>query len=168
MDRKKKEASLLKSLKIENNELKEQLDNLEKSKDHEIIALRRQLKELKEEKQIFYNDNDHEIDLISKLVMNPGFDSIGFRVFTYLSPEKVAKCREVCKMWKTFIDNDRRMLKAQVNHFRLQLNHFRSRCRPEYQEPILRDFLRILQTMPRNRPQNAVELLKEMVSAIFE
>ena len=178
MERKKKETSLMHKVKKENEELKKQLEDLKKSKTRElqrkngeIDALKRQIKELKEEKQnleAFQNwlgpVHGDEVDPISRLITNPGFVGIATIIFKYLGPKEIAKCRKVSKVWKTFIDSDKTMLKWQ-------LNQVRSRCRPEHQDPFLRDYIRVIQFIPRNRLSasiNPYKYLKETMSAMLE
>ena len=82
-------------------------------------------KELMSELQIFKNDQvDHETDESVLLVFmkNNGFKGIAFKIFSYLDCGSFVQCRQVCRSWKNFIDNEWPMLQLQIFHLKRHTN----------------------------------------------
>ena len=82
-------------------------------------------KELMSELQIFKNDQvDHETDESVLLVFmnNNGFKGIAFKIFSFLDCGSFVQCRQVCRSWKNFIDNEWPMLQLQIFHLKRHTN----------------------------------------------
>ena len=52
------------------------------------------------------------------ILINPGLDTIGIRIFEFMNIQELCHCRLVCKMWSDFIDSTKFYNKKILCHER--------------------------------------------------
>ena len=119
---------------LENSELEVMRAKIRKleQKNFELEATVKTNEELlmfkDEELQMIKNDQvdlDHHeaqvndvIDFLSALMNNPGFKRIADNLLSLLDSKSFNWCREVCRSWKNYIDNEWSMLQLQIFHLK--------------------------------------------------
>ena len=119
---------------LENSELEVMRAKIRKleQKNFELEATVKTNEELlmfkDEELQMIKNDQvdlDHHeaqvndvIDFLSALMNNPGFKRIADNLLSLLDSKSFNWCREVCRSWKDFLDNEWSMLQLQIFHLK--------------------------------------------------
>ena len=104
------------NLRHENRRLKKLL----KKKDAKNKALKSKLSRVnpfgsnKSMKKRRANFEQTPTDIISTWIQNPGYNLIAETIFSYLDTRALAKCREVSKIWKRFISNNKNLLIIQT------------------------------------------------------
>ena len=86
------------------------------------------MKATAEELQMISDDQvDHHetqetdvIDFLSAFMSNPGFKQIADNLLTSLDCKSFNRCRQVCRSWKNYIDNEWTMLQLQIFHLKRQ------------------------------------------------
>ena len=58
------------------------------------------------------------IDFLSAFMNNPGFKPITDNLLSFLDSKSFIRCREVCRSWKDFLDNEWSMLQLQIFHLK--------------------------------------------------
>jgi len=79
-----------------------------------------------EEFQVISDDQvDHQetqetdvIDFLSTFMSNPGFNRIADNLLSALEFKSFNRCRQVCRTWKNYIDNEWTMLQLQIFHLK--------------------------------------------------
>jgi len=96
-----------------------------------IRKLEKTVKAKTEELQMFKNDQvDHHheaqenevVDILLVFMNNNGFKRIAYTIFSFLDCNSFVQCRQVCRSWKNFIDNEWSMLQLQIFHLKRHPN----------------------------------------------
>ena len=108
------------------------LDITVKAKDEKEKELMAKIEEL----QLFKNDQvDHEndesqvnevLDILFVFMDNNGLKGIAFKIFSFLDCNSFVHCRQVCRSWKNFIDNEWPMLQQQIFHLKRHTKDIRA------------------------------------------
>ena len=108
------------------------LEKTVKAKTEELLMKDVKEKELMskvKELQMFKNDHvDHHheaqenevVDTLLAFMNNNGFKQIAYKIFSFLDCNSFVQCRQVCRSWKNFIDNEWSMLQLQIFHLKRQ------------------------------------------------
>ena len=110
---------------LENSEL-EVLRTKIRKLEQENFELKATVSANPEELQIISNDQvgHHEtqetdvIDFLSTFMGNPGFNRIADNLLSALDFKSFNRCRQVCRSWKNYIDNEWTMLQLQIFHLK--------------------------------------------------
>ena len=110
---------------LENSEL-EVLRTKIRKLEQENFELKATVKANPEELQMISNNQvDHHetqetdvIDFLSTFMSNPGFKGITDNLLSALDCKSFNGCRQVCRTWKNYIDNEWTMLQLQIFHLK--------------------------------------------------
>ena len=104
-----------------------------KAKDKKEKELMSKIEELQMFKydQVDYETDETQanevLDILFVFMENNGFKGIAFKIFSYLDCGSFVQCRQVCRPWKNFIDNEWSMLQLQIFHLKRPINKIRAR-----------------------------------------
>ena len=108
--------------------MRDKIRKLEATLDITVKELMSKIEEL----HLFKNDQvDHEndesqvnevLDILFVFMENNGFKGIAFKIFSFLDCGSFVHCRQVCRSWKNFIDNEWPMLQLQIFHLKRHTN----------------------------------------------
>ena len=71
------------------------------------------------------------------ILINPGLDTIGIRIFGFMNDQELCHCRLVCKIWSDFIDSTKFYNKKILCHERRNPKQW-LKSRKEWQYLIMR------------------------------
>ena len=91
----------------------------------ENLNLMSQVEELQKFKndQVGHQAHENEaVDILFVFMNNNGFKRIAYKILSFLDCDSFVLCRQICRSWKNFIDNEWSMLQLQIFHLKRHPN----------------------------------------------
>ena len=91
----------------------------------ENLNLMSQVEELQKFKndQVGHQAHENEaVDILFVFMKNYGLKGIAYKIFSFLDCDSFVQCRQICRSWKNFIDNEWFMLQLQIFHLKTHPN----------------------------------------------